>query len=293
MVPRRGFPAPTRVARAVLLGLLAAAGGTAGAQPAGLQVMSGGAVLSRTGTQLTVTTTNNAAGHSVLHWQSFSVPAGTTTRIEQPSVSSLSINRVVGETPSAILGTLSSNGRLALVNPAGIAVGPNAVVDTAGFTASTLRMTDAARPILRGEEAITLRRDTIQSARPANVVKALVSDEDAPLLSALKAKRRALAEEANVPAYVIFADRTLIEMAEKRPRTLDEMAGITGVGAKKLESFGAIFLAVVQGADSAGEDHLHPARMRLAGEDELHRTRLVAAQADDILHLLKNQLYRR
>ena len=133
-----------------------------------------------------------------------------------------------------------------------------------------LRMTDAARPILRGEEPITLRRDTVESARPANVVKALVSDEDAPLLSALKAKRRALAEEANVPAYVIFPDRTLIEMAEKRPRTLDDMARITGVGAKKLESFGAIFLAVVQGADSAGEDHLHPARMRLAGRPEGH-----------------------
>ena len=130
-----------------------------------------------------------------------------------------------------------------------------------------LRMTDAARPILRGEEAITLRRDTIQSARPANVVKALVSDEDAPLLSALKAKRRALAEEANVPAYVIFADRTLIEMAEKRPRTLDEMAGITGVGAKKLESFGAIFLSVIKGAEGS-EEHLHPARMRLAGRPE-------------------------
>mgnify|MGYP000750722508 CR=1 FL=1 len=58
----------------------------------------------------------------------------------------------------------------------------------------------------------------------------MVSDEDAPLLSALKAKRRALAEAAKVPAYVIFPDRTLIEMAEKRPHTLDEMARIGGVG---------------------------------------------------------------
>ena len=48
-------------------------------------------------------------------------------------------------------------------------------------------------------------------------MRALVSDEDAPLLSALKAKRRALSEAAGLPAYMIFPDRTLIEMAESRP----------------------------------------------------------------------------
>lgn len=127
-----------------------------------------------------------------------------------------------------------------------------------------LRMTDAARPILRGEESITLRKDTVEQARPSVAVKALVSDEDAPLLSALKAKRRALAEAQGVPAYVVFPDRTLIEMAEKRPATMDQMAGITGVGAKKLESYGAEFLAVIIGA----AEMLHPQRMRLAGREE-------------------------
>jgi ATP-dependent DNA helicase RecQ len=127
-----------------------------------------------------------------------------------------------------------------------------------------LRMTDAARPILRGEESITLRKDTIQAASSRPVVKTLVSDEDAPLLSALKAKRRALAEAARVPAYVVFPDRTLIEMAEKRPVDLDGMAQINGVGAKKLESYGAAFLAVIVGADAPA---LHPQRMRLAGRD--------------------------
>jgi len=126
-----------------------------------------------------------------------------------------------------------------------------------------LRMTDAARPILRGEENISLRRDTIQSAGPRPAVKSLVSEEDAPLMSALKAKRRALAEAGSVPAYVIFTDRTLIEMAERRPRTLDDMAHITGVGAKKLESYGTAFLAVIHGEAEA----LHPQRRRLAGSD--------------------------
>ncbi len=126
-----------------------------------------------------------------------------------------------------------------------------------------LRMTDAARPILRGEENITLRRDTVASAQPRVAIKTLTSDEDAPLMSALKAKRRALAEQANVPAYVIFPDRTLAEMAEKRPANLDEFARINGVGAKKLESYGTAFLTVINGAAA----ELHPQRMRLAGRD--------------------------
>ncbi|MBM1815732.1 DNA helicase RecQ [Pseudosulfitobacter pseudonitzschiae] len=126
-----------------------------------------------------------------------------------------------------------------------------------------LRMTDAALPILRDEATINLRRDSIRSAgtnrRPA--VKEMVSEEDAPLLSALKAQRRALAEAARVPAYVIFTDRTLIEMAENRPANLDAMAGISGVGAKKLERYGDTFLQVINGA----ADDVHPTRRKLAG----------------------------
>jgi len=128
-----------------------------------------------------------------------------------------------------------------------------------------LRMTDAALPILRGEASISLRRDSIRAAgalrRPA--VKAMVSDEDAPLLSALKAKRRGLAEAARVPAYIIFNDRTLIEMAEKRPDTMDAMARIGGIGAKKLESYGKAFLEVINGA----AEEMHPTRRKLAGRD--------------------------
>ena len=126
-----------------------------------------------------------------------------------------------------------------------------------------LVMTEAARPILRGEASITLRKDSIEAAserRPK--VRTLVSDEDAPLMSALKAKRRALAEEQSVPAYVIFPDRTLIEMAEIRPQTLDDMARINGVGAKKLERYGRAFLEVIAG----DQPDTHPARRKLAAK---------------------------
>jgi ATP-dependent DNA helicase RecQ len=143
-----------------------------------------------------------------------------------------------------------------------------------------LRMTDAALPILRDEATITLRRDSITAAgsaprRPA--VKAMVSDEDAPLLSALKAKRRGLAEVAKVPAYIIFTDRTLIEMAEARPSNLDQMAAISGIGAKKLESYGRAFLEVINGEAVA----MHPQRRKLAGRDAgTVYDRLLEAQAD-------------
>ncbi len=147
-----------------------------------------------------------------------------------------------------------------------------------------LQMTETARPILRGETSITLRKDAItqRAARPA--AKMLVSEEDAPLLSALKAKRRAFAEDNRVPAYVVFNDKTLIEMAEVKPETLDEMARIGGVGAKKLDQYGSAFLEVILGA-SAPE--LHPARRKLAGReaagvfDQLHEIQLTLSRGDD------------
>ncbi len=125
-----------------------------------------------------------------------------------------------------------------------------------------LRMTQTARPILRGEKSITLRKDAVAEKPVKTRAKALISDDAAPLFAALKAKRRALAEAARVPAYVIFPDRTLIEMAEKRPENLDALAAINGIGAKKLEKYGRTFLAVITGEEPAQD---HPARRKLAG----------------------------
>ena len=125
-----------------------------------------------------------------------------------------------------------------------------------------LVMTETARPVLRGEAQVMLRRDLVsKAARPS--AKMLVSEEDAPMLSALKAKRRALAETAQLPAYMIFPDRTLIEMAERRPQSLDDIARINGVGAKKLERYGAEFLSVLTGQGTS--DEMHPKRRKLAG----------------------------
>ena len=140
-----------------------------------------------------------------------------------------------------------------------------------------LTMTEAALPLLRDQATIRLRRDSITKPERRPAVKMLVSEEDAPLLSALKAKRRALAEAARVPAYVIFTDKTLIEMAEQRPMNLDQMARISGVGAKKLESYGAGFLEVINGE----VEQMHPARRKMAGREagDLYDM-LLQAQAD-------------
>ncbi len=146
--------------------------------------------------------------------------------------------------------------------------------DPARFGA--LRITQAAHPVLKGEKTVELRLDTLKKAPVRPRVKAMVSDEDAPLLSALKAKRRALAEAQRVPAYVVFSDRTLIEMTGRRPENLDEMAGISGVGAVKLERYGQLFLEIITGA----APKVHPARRKLAGREAgpLY-DRLEAAQA--------------
>lgn len=126
-----------------------------------------------------------------------------------------------------------------------------------------LRMTDGALPVLRGEENVELRRDSIRAASRRPAVKTLVSEDNTPLMSALKAKRRALAEAAKVPAYVVFNDRTLAEMAENRPANLDDMARITGVGAKKLTTYGDAFLEVINGAT----EDMHPSRRKIAGQE--------------------------
>jgi ATP-dependent DNA helicase RecQ len=132
------------------------------------------------------------------------------------------------------------------------------------------RMAEAALGVLRGQQRLELREDAVRAerrgGRPAPA--ALVAEQDEALLSALKAKRRELAEAQGVPAYVVFPDRTLIEMATAKPATLDAMAAISGVGAKKLEQYGRTFLQVLTGGPIEAP---HPARMKLdRGERALY-----------------------
>ena len=109
------------------------------ANPTAPTVVNGVVSFNQAGNLLTVTNSNGA----VIHWNTFSIASGETTRFIQPSAASSVLNRVLGGDPSAIYGTLSSNGRVWLVNPAGILVGPGGRVDVAGFVASTLNVSTA------------------------------------------------------------------------------------------------------------------------------------------------------
>ena len=118
-------------------------------------------------------------------------------------------------------------------------------VDAGGF--GSLLLNDACRPVLRGEQAIQLRRDIKTSATNATRrAPVAVAPEDEGLWFALRACRKRLAEEHGVPPYVIFHDATLREMLEQRPLTPSEMLNISGVGDSKLERFGDEFLEVIR-----------------------------------------------
>ena len=129
-------------------------------------------------------------------------------------------------------------------------------VDIDGY--GGLKLTPAARPVLRGEEVVELRRDTLPAgaARRKRAPAAAGSGPPA-LFDALRARRRDLAQEQSVPPYVIFHDSTLQAMAAEQPVTLDEMEVLPGIGAKKLERYGEIFLRVIteyRAGSTAGGD---------------------------------------
>ena len=121
-------------------------------------------------------------------------------------------------------------------------------LDIASFGRWTV--TDRGWAVLKGRETVALRSDVLQprtrrsrktDESPGTTPVAL----DDPLLAALKTLRTSLAKSQSVPAYVIFPDRTLIEMAAARPATLEAMRAVHGVGRRKLERYGEAFLAVV------------------------------------------------
>lgn len=114
-----------------------------------------------------------------------------------------------------------------------------------------LKLTETARPILKGEQPIWLRRDATpekrasKAERSSRLKEAFEGANDDPLWLALKAKRMELAKEQSVPPYVIFHDATLIEILNQKPQDLTAMGQISGIGQAKLERYGVAFLEVI------------------------------------------------
>jgi ATP-dependent DNA helicase RecQ len=125
------------------------------------------------------------------------------------------------------------------------------LIERDGQDRDRLVVTEEGRRLLRGEAAFSLREDVVNTTTHRAARRVVQAGEpDAALLAALKALRGAIASTKKQPAYVIFPDRTLIEMAKARPDTLDGLAQLHGVGSVKLKKYGAAFLAVIR-------DHSH------------------------------------
>lgn len=112
-------------------------------------------------------------------------------------------------------------------------------------------ITPRGKDILFGKQSIRLRPPEEQRgvrssrAQPSDAADQLLSEADRAIYTALRKKRLELAKEAGKPAYTIFADRTLIEMASEKPQSLEALSRIFGVGARKLERYGETFLSVI------------------------------------------------
>jgi filamentous hemagglutinin family protein len=124
--------------KAVALGVAMAIASSAYANPTGMSVVAGQATAQTIGNLMQITNTPGA----ILNWQQFNIDVGQTTQFIQQNAASQVFNRVTGGDVSQILGTLQSNGQVFLINPAGVFFGQGAVVDTAGFLASTLAASD-------------------------------------------------------------------------------------------------------------------------------------------------------
>jgi len=117
-------------------------------------------------------------------------------------------------------------------------------VDMARYGA--LILNERCRPLLKGEQTIEMRRDVKSKTSTAKRTRTHLPDDiDVGMWEALRTCRRELADEQNVPPYVVFNDKTLQEMARIAPRSYAEMASISGVGDRKLEKYGAEFMRVI------------------------------------------------
>jgi len=139
------------------------------------------------------------------------------------------------------------------------AVGLHKVTTEGGHSFDTLALTEGSRPVLRGEQSVLLREATAaagpkkprRASAPPVAAANLGQDAQVRFIN-LKAWRAEVAREHNLPAYVIFHDATLAAIAERNPATLEDLQGISGMGAKKLEAYGAEVLRVCGAGAAAG-----------------------------------------
>jgi filamentous hemagglutinin family protein len=151
--------------KTLTVSLMMAFGAHAFALPVGGVVADGSAGISSTAGSTTIT---QSSQNVAINWQSFNIGVGEAVRFIQPDSSSVALNRVLGPDPSSILGSLSANGKVFLVNPGGILFGHGAQVNVGGLVASTLAISDsdfmAGRYLFAGDsKAAVLNQGTINA----------------------------------------------------------------------------------------------------------------------------------
>ena len=121
------------------------------------------------------------------------------------------------------------------------------IVEVDHATFNVLRLTDASRAVLRGERTIELRHQVAQPSRRKSKQRATsaATHEHDPLFETLRVWRATVAKEHGLPAFVVFHDGTLRAIAQVRPKSLDELRTISGIGEKKLASYGEGLLALL------------------------------------------------
>ncbi len=119
-------------------------------------------------------------------------------------------------------------------------------IDISGY--GGFRLTAKSRPVLKGEKEVFFRRDPVTQKKTKRKKSVKVSDNPAiqKIWPRLRELRREIANEQNRAPYLIFHDKTLIEMAGKQPQSLEELRSISGVGAAKLDQYGDRFLSVLK-----------------------------------------------
>ncbi|MEM7838522.1 ATP-dependent DNA helicase RecQ [Morganella morganii] len=111
---------------------------------------------------------------------------------------------------------------------------------------SALQLTESARPVLRGEVPLQLAVPRIQNIKPRQTARSYGGNYDKKLFAKLRKLHKSIADEENIPPFVVFNDATLIEMAEQCPVRANDLLLINGVGERKLERFGDAFMALIR-----------------------------------------------
>jgi filamentous hemagglutinin family protein len=257
---------------------------SASANPTGASVVAGAATITRGGSTLTV---NQASNRAIVNWQSFSIGAGETTQIRQPSSTSAILNRVTGANPSALLGHLTSNGQVYLINPNGIVVGPNGRINTAAFVASTLNVPDAAfmaggAMTFAGDSGAGIRvLGSIQATTGDVVLIAVAVDNEGRITAP---NGQAILAAGGQVLYVPDGQSDIVIKASSSAPAAVSNSGTIAAAAVQLKAAGSAYALAVNDSGTVSATAIHQIGGRVVldgGDGDTRVSGAISAQAGD------------